>query len=235
MSIISLDIFDTILLRNALSERRRFAQIAHRACVDLSARGIRIPTQLVMNTRREAQLLAYKAVEAEHPWADVTLEQILRVQSALTDIHPDIMLPVMVAAEIEIEAKVLTPNRSLIARIDAERSRGIRTIAISDTYFSAAHVSDLFGRLLGRSPVDAIYTSADLGLTKRGGRIFSAVLEREGAAAADMRHMGDDPLADKRNPEAVGMTAQLLQRPWAVRLMRRLDAAAFRLKEVAVP
>jgi predicted HAD superfamily hydrolase len=233
--ITSVDVFDTILLRYSSSERRRFLAIARTTAGRLDAAGYDVDAGVLLRTRREAQFLCYRSIEMMNPEADCTLRTILSSQARLLGLPLDAVLTILERAEIDMEAASLRPNRRLLAELAAERARGVRVIAVSDTYLAAAHIAELFRRVVGDIPVDAIHTSADIGLTKRGGRIFEAVCQREQVAPTDIRHIGDDHLADLSQPLRAGLIAEWRPRPLLTRLLRKMDAAAFRLAYGAMP
>jgi predicted HAD superfamily hydrolase len=235
MSVVSTDVFDTLLLRDSTCEKDRFLAIARRSAQRLSKLGISARPNLMLRSRREAQFLGYRALEAENPDGDLTLDDILNSQVSLLGLTKPDVIPELEAAELEIECTVLRPNRQLLDRLAEARASGQRIIAVSDTYFSAAHVRWLLDRVVGAHPIDAIYTSADLGLTKRSGAIFKVVIEREGVLPADVKHMGDDHVADLVMPVAAGLSATHMPRPLALRLLRRLNALAFRQAHGAMP
>jgi predicted HAD superfamily hydrolase len=235
MSITSIDIFDTVLLRDATCEKRRFLAVARLSSQKLTKLGIGVSPNLVLRSRREAQFLGYRALEAEKPDGDLTLGDILKSQAGLLGLDTATVAPELEAAELEIECTVLRPNKPLLRSLSDASAQGKRIIAISDTYLSAVHVGWLLDRIIGAHPIDAIYTSADLGLTKRSGSIFKAVIEREGVSPADLNHMGDDHTADLVRPVAAGLSATHLPRPRALRLLRRLNALAFRHAYGAMP
>jgi predicted HAD superfamily hydrolase len=235
MPVVSTDVFDTLLLRNSSCEKGRFLAIARRSSQKLAKLGISVSPKLMLRSRREAQFLGYRALEAENPDGDLTLDDILKSQAGLLGLDAADVARDLEAAELEIECAVLRPNRRLLRRLGEARAAGSRIIAVSDTYFSAAHVRGLLDRVVGEHPIDAIYTSADLGLTKRSGSIFKVVLEREGVSSANVSHIGDDLTADFVRPIAAGLSATHLPRPLALRVLRRLSALAFRQAHGAMP
>jgi FMN phosphatase YigB (HAD superfamily) len=231
----STDIFDTVLLRGAICEKQRFLAIARLSALKLVKIGVSISPDLVLRSRREAQFLGYRALEAEKPDGDLTLVDILKSQAGLLGLDAATVAPELEAAELEVECAMLRPNKPLLSSLRQASTQGNRIIAISDTYLSAAHVGWLLDRIIGSHPIDAVYTSADLGLTKRSGSIFKAVIEREGISPADVSHMGDDHIADLIRPVAAGLSATHLPRPRALRLLRRWNALAFRHAHGAMP
>jgi len=80
-------------------------------------------------------------------------------------------------------------------------------------------ISNWDGRLVGlveglglSDLLDAVVSSADVGLHKPDPRIFELACERLGVAPSDAAHVGDHQYADIIGAEAVGMTPVLIDR-----------------------
>jgi len=103
--------------------------------------------------------------------------------------------------------------------------RGIRIGLISNWDGRLARLVDgldLAGLL------DAVISSADVGLHKPDPRIFELACERVGVSPTDAAHVGDHQYADIIGAEAVGMIAVLIDRhggehPGVERFVRSLD------------
>ena len=96
-------------------------------------------------------------------------------------------------------------------------------------------ISNWDGRLVGlveglglSDLLDAVVSSADVGLHKPDPRIFELACERLGVAPSDAAHVGDHQYADIIGAEAVGMVPVLIDRhggenPGNERFVRSLD------------
>ncbi len=96
-------------------------------------------------------------------------------------------------------------------------------------------ISNWDGRLVGLMDglglselLDAVVSSADVGLHKPDPRIFELACERLGVAPSDAAHVGDHQYADIIGAEAVGMVPVLIDRhggehPGSGRFVRSLD------------
>lgn len=217
--LISTDCFDTLLLRDNRSEWQRLAAIAQRTAAALAAHGHRLDAPLLLSTRLQAQKLAYRALEAVEPEGDVTLDAILRLQARMLQIDPA-LATVMADCELKEERISLRPNAWVIDRLEAAARAGRRVIAVSDTYLPADALRMLAATVIGTHPVMAFYSSADIGLTKRGGRLFDYVAKCEGVAPARILHIGDHGHADVTMARRAGLQAAHLPRPRLVMLKR---------------
>ncbi len=221
--LISTDVFDTLLLRTLRSERSRLALGETMFSRRLAERGHRVPPRLLLALRREAQRLAFRARNARAPGGEVRLRDVVARQLAVLGL-PDDCLAERLGIEIEVEKRSLLANRRLADALRRERA-GRRIVAVSDTMLSGEQVSRLLDHFHGPGLVDHVYSSADLGLTKRNGDIFAEVARREGVDSADICHFGDDPLADLEAARAGGLRAVLLERPKHERPLRRANGA----------
>ncbi len=105
------------------------------------------------------------------------------------------------------------------------RARGLRLGLISN--WDARLTGLMEG--MGFSPLlDAVVSSAEVGLHKPDPRIFELACAKLGVEAADAAHVGDHQYADIIGAEAVGMTPVLIDRhggehPGQDRFVRTLD------------
>jgi predicted HAD superfamily hydrolase len=221
--VLSVDVFDTLLLRDSSVQRGRFREVAVSLAAMLRARGVDVDVKTLFALRQRAHHFAYQAVSIERPDGDATLVRISQIQTSLLGLDPS-LTPLFIAAEFEVEQRHLAPNRRLIAFLQQLRRDGTRVVAISDMYLSGANIEDLLTRVVGSVPVDKVYASSDFGLTKQSGRLFAAVAAAEGIATAQMLHFGDHESADLAMARAAGCQAVLFRRPNWMLMARRLSA-----------
>lgn len=228
---ISVDVFDTLLYRKPISERRRFF-LAASAFVRMHPH-IPMPTILsVCAARTEATRWAYHSIDLLHHDSEVKLSDVFLHQLQLLGLSAE-FLPALMTAEIETEKNVLTPNRRLIKWMSFQRSKNIRVVAISDTSMSSASLQAVIDAVAGYNVIDHLYTSADIGLSKRNGGIFAAVCLLENKSPAQQLHLGDDETADIVRSRAAGVDAIHLPRSRSFVLKRKIDGALFQLASVA--
>jgi FMN phosphatase YigB (HAD superfamily) len=223
--VVSIDVFDTALLRDNKGERRRFFELASELSRRLGQEGYKIDIDFLYSLRLTIQNLAYQAVAIERPDGDAALSRIQLIQCILLGLDRS-FIPQMQEAEIATEKQSLRANKDLIKCLLALRAEGKRVIAISDMYLPAAAVNDLIVDKVGTLPIERTYVSSDVGLTKRSGKIFASVAQVEGVPLARMLHCGDHPISDVDMPRAAGMQAIFLPRPRLQRLSRKASALA---------
>lgn len=223
IDLVSVDLFDTLLLRDHRCERRRFLLWARSAAGLLERAGHRVSVQALYQSRLDAQRLAYRALEMARPHGDVPIARIYRLQTTILGL-PAAAGQVLQAAELAFEAASLRPNRRLLHRLAGLRAAGKRIIAISDIYLPREGLCELLDRLAPGHPIEAVYSSAELNLTKRSSELFAAVLQLERVRPERVLHLGDDPRADLAMARRAGLQSRWLPRRH-MKLLRKLDGA----------
>jgi FMN phosphatase YigB (HAD superfamily) len=227
--VVSVDVFDTTLIRDNKGQRRRFADAAAELARRLGREGHAVDVGLLFKLRLMVHGLAYRAVAIERPAGDATLARMQKIQCLLLGLDPSCAAH-MQEAELAVERRSLSANRDLIDWLAAMRAAGKSVIAVSDIYLPTAAVSALISEKTGTA-VARTYVSSDFGLTKSSGKLFARVAAIEGMPLARMLHCGDHPRSDVAMPRAAGMQAVLLPRPVLQRAMRKLSALIGALTE----
>ncbi len=193
--VLSTDLFDTVLLRDHTVEGERLARGAHRAAAVLG-----VDPDTVVRLRWTLHDAAYQAVAMERAEGDARLSAICHTMAralGFTDATDVVRAAdVLRAAEVAVDIEHLRPHRSLLHVFDRAARAGIRVIAVSDTQYSERDLVRILDDVVGPSAIDAIYSSADLGLTKHAGGIFDEVVRREDVPASRFVHVGDNVDAD---------------------------------------
>ena len=191
--LVSVDVFDTILLRGRESERRRMAWVALGIAEALRLQGFSRKPAQVWRARLDAQAIAYSAMRVTGDRGDVKLADIHRLQALALGV-PERLLPATLEAELRADSATLRANRALVARLQRRRRDGARVVAVSDTYYSAKDLERLLRTHRAEAAVDAVYASADFGATKKGGRL--SPVGRRRRRRRDERH----PACRRRPP-----------------------------------
>ncbi|MGF6238566.1 FMN phosphatase YigB (HAD superfamily) [Paraburkholderia sp. GAS38] len=225
--LLSIDAFDTLLLRKPLSLDRRLLRIARLFCSRLGDVTSHIDPRDVAKRRREVERLAFRARDVAAR-GEVRLTDI--AATLLQHIGIDeVFVPDWIACEMAVERASLFPNRSLIRTLRQVVERGIPVRVVSDTTLGQHELSRLISDVCPDIPhLDDIHTSADMQLTKRDGTIFASVASAAGVPASRIVHLGDDLLADCTMPRRCGLTAVHRPRHAAHVVIRRADAAIAR-------
>ncbi len=227
------DVFDTILLRKPISERRRqykaaelfvdaghfgaSAAVSRQACIDA-----------VYWSRRKAQALAFRGLTAHGDKNEVRLSTVLAAQVALLGLG-DAAKEGLRCAELEVEKSSLRLNASLISEYRAAVDAGANLYAVSDTMLDTASLTELIQHFVDPNIFTRIYSSADERKSKREGSLFGHILAQNGLNAEEVLHIGDDAHADGERARAVGFKSRLVPRRKDHRMRTKLDGAGFEI------
>ncbi len=233
------DVFDTVLLRKPISERRRqykaaekFIEAGYLGAQALESRQACIDA--VYWSRRKAQALAFRGLTAHGDKNEVRLSVILAAQAALLGLDDD-AVGGLLRAELDVEKASLKPNGPLVTAYREAVEAGTTLIAVSDTMLDAASLTELIGHFVEPKIFERIYASADERKSKREGSLFGHILEQNGLRAADVLHVGDDAHADGDRAQAAGLNSYLVPRPKNHRIRTKMDGAKFELSRPSGP
>ncbi len=225
--VLSLDVFDTLLLRDGSAELTRFHEIAGRMAAIASARlGRPIRPVDALLARHLGTRATYRASPAVQGCREGSLIELHRTASRL--IAGDAGLAeAFIAAELDLEETRLAPNTALLACIDRVRAAGGRVVLVTDMYMHAEHVADLLERHgIGPERYDRLFSSADHRVSKAGGLMFPLVEAALGRGPEAFLHAGDSLEGDFAAPVRRGWAAQHLPLATAERRARRACHAA---------
>lgn len=190
VSLLSLDVFDTILFRRCLTPVDVFSWI-ERTSGEVGFAADRVAAEREARRRHKSR------------GAEVSIEEIYEVMRSSRTVAQD-----AIQRELDAEARFLVASETVAALIEQARRKGIRVVALSDIYLSAAQVQQL---LSGCSvDVDAVYTSADLrdrNLGKHNGAVYPYLLTVEDVPTNAVLHVGDNPISDVENADRAGIAA----------------------------
>lgn len=221
--LVSVDVFDTLLLRDHTVQRWRFLALARELSRRLPKTAGSPDVRTLFTLRRLVHDLTYRAVALDRPQGDVQLSRMAEIQATLLALDKS-AVALFMDAEKELECRHLTGNRHLCQALHRLRRQGKRTIAVSDTYLSERDLWTLIHNLIPNPPIQQIYSSSDLGLTKHSGQVFERVAMLEGVPAGRIIHCGDDVHSDINMARAAGWQAMHVRRPAWMRLSRKLFA-----------
>lgn len=205
--ILSLDVFDTLLLRDNSSEVTRFCEFG--AAMAALAGGDVTPDQAFL-ARLLGTQATYRATTAVDGCREGSLRELHRTASRLL-VGADRLADAFIQAELDAELPRLSLNPFLASYVADFKLRGGRVVLVSDMYMHRDHIRQLLtGCGFDMGLVDLLKSSADTKVSKGSGGIFPLVEQALGAAPADFLHLGDSFRGDVRAPRARGWAAQFL-------------------------
>jgi len=225
---VSVDIFDTLLLRNDKCEARRFWEISDLVRQSLASAGLRgaLSTRDLFITRCLAMRAGYACSDSLLGCREGHVLQVLATQVELLGLPANAQV-LLLEAELEFETGNLQSNDFLLAVLQ-EAFPGTPLIGLSDTYLGGAQIQTLVDRLCaGRCRMHALYSSADIIVSKRSGHAFTHVARDRNATCAEFLHIGDSVAADVIQARRAGWRAQLFPLTHAEADARARDLEAF--------
>lgn len=194
-SLVSFDIFDTLLHRTVATPKSLFlemgAQAALAGLVDASLMPAEFASLRVEMEREARRQSAGKSTE-------VTLEQIWQQAPAGMPVAD------LVALELEYAHSFVNPyTRDLLRYLQVE---DIRVCLTSDTYFPRAFVERLLAKAAIDSTALSILLSCEQDANKANGALFATLLKREALAPERILHLGDDLTADYIQAKRAGLS-----------------------------
>ena len=215
----SFDVFDTTLTRNVGSPSSVFILVGR----ELRARGL---STLRATVFARARVSAEAAARAASTRADISLVDVYaRLAILLTELASHVAEAVEV--ELGVERRLLRAVPATREAVRAARARGQRVVFISDMYLPADFIREELVRHECAGKDDAVYVSGTAGATKRGGELYTHVLEKEGVDAADVSHLGDHREADVQTPRRMGLQAEHFAECHLNRYERVLESRAW--------
>ena len=206
---VSFDVFDTLIHRRAHPEAVVWA-VARWLQARLKALGHSIVVApLDARNRAYAQLIGKKAELGLD--LDISLDELVLpwVRECVgKEFEGDVSLAEQLAmTECEYEQKTTFCNSDILSLVKKLKGRGIRLIYTSDMYLGARYIDRILDACGYKGLFEAAYVSGDFALLKRTGRLFDAVLEREGLQPDRLFHVGDNFISDGERPAERGITA----------------------------
>ena len=228
-ALVSLDIFDTVLLRRVETPAKVFEEVGRRARqAGLIDAGLTPP--LFRMTRQEAERRARQASRQDRGTDEVELADIYR-HSAVGD-------PVaLMALELTVEAETLFANPLLLEGVQALAAQRRPVVFLSDMYLPPDVIRGLLAQAgIGNDLYQDLYVSCAHGCSKRDGGLFRRLLDDYPGLSADaILHVGDDPVGDVAMARAAGLRALHYVPPSGLARMRERERMVMGSTDLASP
>ncbi|GAA1024672.1 hypothetical protein GCM10009565_31110 [Amycolatopsis albidoflavus] len=197
-SVVSFDVFDTILWRRTPRPADLFGVLGSRL-----RRGGQCEDWVSDAAFRRMRIVAERDARREAAGGEVSLFDIWRAMplrhfrgSSLKD---------LVQAEVDAERDFTVVDLDVAAVIESARDNGVPVVLVSDTYFT----EDQLALLLDRPGLEAlkgarVFRSHQHGKDKASG-LWEIVLAELGVSPEQVVHVGDNEVADCEVPEKLGI------------------------------
>jgi len=226
-SILSFDVFDTVLLRNNKSEAQRYLELSEVILDHLKNDPTYSKQVKGLNSydfylsRCQGMSLAYRTSPAIQGCREGRIEDVIKAQRTILDLDKSVE-KIFLEKEIAYEAENLTLNSILIDLIDKfkqskepsntdPQSSGTnlegKVIFVSDMYLSSTIIAEIISKLTDKKIFDFLFSSADLTLSKRSGKIFKKIENELGSCKETFLHFGDALIGDVQKPREAGWSS----------------------------
>ena len=177
--LVTIDLFDTLLLRPALDADALRAVAAER----LGPRGLEL-----LQRRIDAE------VEARgHGLGDSTLDEIYAVAAERWPADAD-AFDELRSAELDLERRTIVPRRWLIESLAGLESEGRRFVLLTDTFFERPFIEELVTAVGASHLLDDLVVSNEVRARKDTGDVWDLIAERE--QPERWVHIGDNEFSD---------------------------------------
>lgn len=204
VQVLSLDVFDTMLVRECGAPEAMFLWLGRRLH---RKRLIDCSPEVFARTRHRVEL----QVLAREDGLDsrVTLDTIY-IDLAQVFALDESRAQAILAEELALEEAVLRPTRQGKALLEMARNDGLAVVFTSDTYFSSSFLEKQL-RKHDLWPAGArCFASCDFAASKASGQLFQRLAEELGVEQSRILHVGDHPLSDVVSARRCGLQARPL-------------------------
>ncbi|MFC5354305.1 HAD family hydrolase [Azospirillum himalayense] len=211
--LVTLDVFDTLLLRRCGPPEAVFERVAQAArSAALLDPSVTDDAFVIMRRQAEAR--------ARSQSGDVDLAAIYRA----LELH-DTDTAALERLERRVERAMAIANPYMLSLLGHLQEQGTPVLLISDMYLGGAEIRGMLesvGIAAGRN-YERLHVSCDHGASKAGGVLFRMILAQHPGLRPDrVLHIGDDPVTDKAGAAAAGIRALHYTLPgWLNEMVRR--------------
>lgn len=195
ISVLSFDIFDTLILRRVKQPSDIFGIIFERnkKCLEpyFSCAGW-------IKFRKEIELVA-RTKKNEVDIYDIYQEGKGYIPS----------VSYMIEQEFACECEACVLNEEIVLEIIRAKQHGYKVVLISDMYWPLKYIRRLLAGCGFDMELDGIYISCDYGVSKYDGKLFDIVMNQMNVVPSEMCHIGDNITSDYINPINKGINAKL--------------------------
>jgi predicted HAD superfamily hydrolase len=197
LEVLSLDIFDTALVRRVAHPTTVFAVMEATAACDPRFAGF---ADLRFRAEREARQLATEAGRSPEIGFDEIYDVVAREWRLSADDRT-----ALETLELETERQVLVANPVVLRWYERARALGKRVIFVSDMYLPAAFLAEVLEMASYAKP--EVHVSNAYGVGKWQKALFDEAAKGCGVPGDRILHLGDNAQSDRDCAEAAGWNA----------------------------
>jgi FMN phosphatase YigB (HAD superfamily) len=207
--LITVDVWDTLLRRNCHPDEVKLHTARHLLLTSFHElkEEFRTATQLYLARRAAEDQISggrtREGLDDEYRLPEVYALWLRNVLSS--GVAPAGAVEELLASELRQEMRVGYRDPSILGVLSGLPAA--KRVFVSDFYMGAQDLQALLRHFGVGEVVPEGYSSCDLLLNKRSGRIFQHVIRQEQVTASQILHIGDNPHSDVGSPRRHGITA----------------------------
>lgn len=202
-TVVSFDIFDTLIVRNLLNPHELFKYIEDEVFELINRSDFDFHT-----TRR----IAEKQAREKSTFEEVNLREIYQEFSSIVNGISDEILDKIMQIEISAEIKFCKQRIFLKKAFDTAKKLNKKIVIVSDMYLS----EETINRILKNNNIvgfDKLYLSSEYRATKHTGNLFLKMLEDMNCPPKNVLHIGDNEHSDIKIANSLGIATYFCQKP----------------------
>lgn len=209
--VISVDIFDTLLLRRISPNYVPTSKTELYGTLLLLSRGINTSIEQFRNLRTKYvnQYITKSIIDGYDP--EYLLDSVvLSIVNKLTSSRNNVFFKdLIVENEVLREIDVLYVNEYILSLLKRLKKEGKKIIAVSDMYLKRADILRILSKFDLIDIFDEVYVSSDTRYMKFTGNMFKFLFLKNNLLPLDVVHIGDNKHSDYLVPKQLGVTSYL--------------------------
>jgi predicted HAD superfamily hydrolase len=227
---LSLDVFDTILLRNSKPELQRFYEVSVLHNNFLKDYGYNFTDKEIFFLRYICHRISYNSNKIKDNENNSNISNIFNLMKKNLNIKENIIKD-FIEIELEYEKNNLKLNIILYKKIlRILKEKNLKLFFISDMYLSASHIKELLENFTKNLGDYKVYSSSDFNSTKSSGSLFKTFIENEKIDPRYVLHIGDNYNSDYLQPLNYEFKVFYSPRTISFRINRGLKEKIFLIK-----
>ncbi len=224
--VVTLDIFDTVLLRDGESEISKFYRIAEEQSILLQDKyGYKTSAEDLFLSRMSSTKTCYHAIPTVDGCREGSINLIYKSVCGSLNISGENLIDELVNVELNVESKSLLLNKGLLTTVKNLWPNATLGL-ISDMYLHSYQLTDLL-TMLDFVSYDFLYSSADTKVSKNSSGLFDIVSSEKQLTGEEWLHLGDALIGDYMSPIKKGIMGVQLPIPEEMERERTLDKKNF--------
>lgn len=204
IQLVSFDVFDTLIFRQAGTPDDFFLHLAEQAAQKGLWLGDDNPGFVKLRRKAEDTARRVRFLQSGH--REVTLAEIYSHWPAVESAK-------LCALETELELSGWSINPVAFHWLKEVCSEGKKIALVSDMYLDSRQIISFIKQQMPALTLDVVLVSGEMKCSKQDGGLFPELMNSCHVAAADILHIGDNPVTDGQMARAAGLHCLVVSPP----------------------